>query len=78
VKVSVQAYRRRQKAAVFVALLLFNLMLVLLQLWLFAGVLESLLAGKPTMAIPAAVLSVLIAAVNAWMLDGVYQMDRRA
>ncbi|MGV3614164.1 MAG: DUF6755 family protein [Fimbriimonas sp.] len=76
-KVSPGSHRRRQRSAVFVALLLFNMLLVLLQLWLFVGVLESLLDGKPAMAIPAGILSLVIAGVNVWMLDGVYQMEKR-
>ena len=76
-KVTPQAHRRRQRSALFVALLLFNLVLVLLQLWLFVGVLESLLDGRTTMAIPAALISIVILGVNIWMLDGLYQMERR-
>ena len=37
-------YRKRQLSAVFVALLLFQLILILLQLWLFVSVLEGLLS----------------------------------
>ncbi|HWD37211.1 MAG TPA: DUF6755 family protein [Fimbriimonas sp.] len=73
-KVSTTAHRRRQRSAVFAALLLFNLVLVLLQLWLFVGVLESLQSGKSTMALPAAAVSVLILAVNVWMLRGVVKL----
>jgi len=45
-------------------------------LWLFVGVLESLLDGKTTMAIPAAILSLVILGVNVWMLDGVVRLTR--
>lgn len=66
---------RRQQAAVFVALLLFNLVLVLLQLWLLVSVLEGTIRGKTAMAIPAAVASVGLLVVNLWMLRG---LSRRA
>ncbi len=61
---------RRQRSATFVALLLFNLVLVLLQLWLFVSVLEALIHGDSPMALPGAVASVGLFAVNLWMLRG--------
>lgn len=64
--------RRRQRSEVFLALLLFNLILVLLQLWLFVSVLEGLLGGHSAMAMPAAGASILILAVNVWILRGTY------
>lgn len=75
-KVSPASHRRRQRSGVFAALLLFNLVLVLLQLWLFVGVLESLQDGRVTMAIPAAILSLVILAVNVWMLDGIVRLTK--
>ena len=75
-KISPAGHRRRQRSGVFVALLLFILVLVLLQLWLFVGVLESIQDGRTTMAIPAAILSLVILGVNVWMLDGVVQLTR--
>lgn len=61
---------------VFTALLLFNLVLVLIQLWLFVSVLENLLAGDHQMAIPATILSFVIFAVNGWMLRGILFMEK--
>jgi len=55
----------------FVALLLFNLVLVLMQLWLFASVLEELLKGRAEMAVPASLASIVLFAVNLWMLRGI-------
>ncbi|HRF61162.1 MAG TPA: hypothetical protein PLH94_14760 [Fimbriimonadaceae bacterium] len=52
------------------ALLLFNLVLILLQLWLFVSVLEGMLHGKTAMALPAALASVGLCLVNVWMLRG--------
>lgn len=63
----------RQRSAVFVALLLFSLVLVLLQLWLFSSVLEGLLEGKRAMALPAGIASAVLFFVNTWMLRGLYR-----
>jgi hypothetical protein len=70
------SYRHRQKSPVFAALLLFNLVLVLIQLWLFVSVLENMLAGDLKMAIPAAIASVVILGVNIWMLKGIVYMEK--
>lgn len=61
----------RQRSTVFVALLLFNLILVLLQLWLFVSVLEGLLNGRVDMALPAGIASLALFGVNLWMLRGI-------
>ncbi|MCB8933394.1 MAG: hypothetical protein M9921_11415 [Fimbriimonadaceae bacterium] len=66
--------RTRQRSTVFVALLLFNLVLVLLQLWLFVSVLEGVVGGGSAMAVPAAVASLGLFAVNVWMLRGLYRL----
>ena len=63
--------RRRQKAVVFVGLLIFELLFIFIQIWLFVMVLENILGGRTAMAIPAAVASLVILAVNIWMLRGV-------
>ncbi|HJP84337.1 MAG TPA: DUF6755 family protein [Fimbriimonadaceae bacterium] len=68
--------RHRQQAVVFVSLLLFNLVLVLIQLWLFVTVLENFLGGHIAMAIPAAVTSLVILGLNMWMLRGIEKIER--
>jgi hypothetical protein len=68
--------RRQQKSIVYLTLLLFNLCLVVLQLWLFVAVLENLLAGRPSMALPAAVVSLVILGINGWMLVGLDRLER--
>ena len=68
--------RRQQRGPVFVSLLLFSLVLILLQLWLFVAVFENALARKFEMALPASIVSVLILMVNVWMLVGVNKIDR--
>lgn len=65
--------RHRQRSVVHAVLLLFNMVLIVLQIWLFTATLENLLAGKPAMSIPAAVFSAVCAVVNAWMLIGLYR-----
>jgi hypothetical protein len=68
-------FRRRQRSAVFVALLLFELVLIILQLWLFVSALEGILDGRTGMAVPAAIVSFVCLAVNSWMLAGVNRTD---
>lgn len=67
---------RRQTAVVFVSLLFFNLVLFMIQLWLFVAVLEAALAGRAGVAIPAALASLAILALNVWMLRGVFLVGR--
>ena len=71
-------FRHQQRSSVFVALLLFELVLVLLQLWLFVSALEGILAGEPGMALPAAIVSAVCLAVNTWMLMGVEKTDHES
>ena len=60
----------------FVSLLLFQLVLIILQLWLFVSALEGLLSREPQMALPGAIVSVLCLAANWWMLVGLNRSDR--
>lgn len=69
-----QFHRRRQKSAVFVGFLLFELILFLIQLWLFVMVLENVLVGKSGMVIQAALVSLLLLGINVWMLAGVKRL----
>ena len=69
--------RHRQRAAVYVVLLMFSLTLIILQIWLFTATLENLLARKYAVAFPAAVVSVVCALANIWMLAGLYRMEKR-
>ena len=73
----VSYYRDRQHSHIFIGLLLFQLVLLLLQLWLFVSALEGILAGELGMVVPAAVVSLVCLAVNSWMLVGVSRMDRK-
>ncbi len=68
--------RRQQRSSVFTVLLLFELVLVLLQLWLFVSVLEGTVAGGSPIAVTAMFVSLVCFAINTWMLIGVLRMDR--
>jgi hypothetical protein len=68
--------RRRQRAAVFVALLMFQTVLLLIQLWLFVSLLEGKLDGSTKMGVTAMFLSAACFAANVWMLVGVWRLDR--
>lgn len=69
--------QRRQRAVVFVGLLLFGLILFMIQLWLFVMVLENLLAGRSGAAIPATLVSFIIFMVMVWMLRGIQHLSAR-
>lgn len=68
-------YRMRQKSTLFVAMTLFQFVLILIQLWLFVSVLENIIAGHAPMAIPAAAISAVVAAINIWMLRGLFRLE---
>lgn len=68
-------FRRRQRSAVFVSLLLFQLVLIILQLWLFVSALEGILSHQPGMAIPGAIVSAICLVANTWMLIGLNRSD---
>ena len=70
--------REAQKSAVFVAMQLFSLVLLVLQLWLFVGVLESIIGRRYDMAVPAAIASIAILMVNLWILRGAYLLDNES
>lgn len=65
-----QFHRRRQKAVVFVGLMLFGLLFFMIQIWLFVAVLENVLAGHAAVAVPAAIASIVVFVANLWMLRG--------
>ncbi|MBS1717638.1 MAG: hypothetical protein JSS72_07890 [Armatimonadetes bacterium] len=73
---SVEEARHEQRSATFIGLLLFNLMLVLIQIWLCFGVVENLVDGKPAMAVPAAIGSLVCFGVNVWMYFGVVRLEK--
>jgi hypothetical protein len=68
--------RRSQKSIVIVGLILFALVLFVLQLWLFVTTLEEALAGHTRLSWATAFFSVALVAVDVWMLDGIFQLDK--
>ena len=68
-------FRHRQRSIVFVTLLLFSLLILLVQLWLFVSALEGSLSGRARMVWPGAILSLVCLAANMWMLIGIYRVD---
>lgn len=68
--------RRRQKSVVFAGLLFFQIVLFLIQLWLFVMVLENLLAGEIHMVEEATIASLGMLALNIWMLLGINRLVR--
>ncbi|HLK13458.1 MAG TPA: DUF6755 family protein [Fimbriimonadaceae bacterium] len=69
-------FRKEQRTAAFVAILLFAFLLLLIQMWLFVASLDTLLEGRTLLAIPAAVVSLVCFGINAWMLLGLRRMER--
>lgn len=69
--------RRRQKSGVYTGLQVFQAVLILMQLYLFASTLESMLAGNISTAIPAAAFSVVILVANIWILVGINRLERQ-
>lgn len=69
-----KARHRHQRSAVFAGFLMFGLIIFMIQLWLFVMTLEMMLAGKTEMVLSAAIVSILLCAVNVWMLIGIERL----
>jgi hypothetical protein len=67
--------RHEQKSIAFVAMVLFMLMLLLIQMWLFTSTLEALIDGKAETLVPAAAVSVGCLIINIWILVGLTRME---
>lgn len=67
--------RRRQKSAIYSGMQVFQSVLLLLQLYLFVSVLESILAGKVSTSLPAAIFSLILLVVNIWMFVGLRRVE---
>lgn len=68
--------RRRQKSAVLTGIQVFQLILLLLQLYLFVSALEASLGGHYSSVLPTAGFSVALFIVNLWMTIGVNRLDK--
>ncbi len=71
-----QLRRHEQESVAFVGMLLFLLVLILIQMWLFTATLDNFLEGKWNNALPAAAVSLACLGINAWMLIGLGRMER--
>ena len=61
---------------VFSALLLFGLLLLMIQIWLFVTVLEEVMGGNTLLTLPVSLASIAILAISIWMLKGIQLLDR--
>lgn len=68
---------RGQALSVFTAVCVLIGLLVVVQLWLLAASLESMLAGDMAPAVPATIASAVLLATNVGLLFGVIALDRR-
>lgn len=68
--------RNQQKSVVFAGVLLFSLLLLLVQLWLFVILLERSLGGQDSPAWPAGTCAIVLLLVQCWMLAGVQRLMR--
>lgn len=67
----------RQGTTLFTAICLLVSLLVVIQLWLLAAVLDAALSGQGELAAPASVASLALFAVNSGLLWYVFDFDRR-
>jgi predicted Co/Zn/Cd cation transporter (cation efflux family) len=72
-----QQARHAQQGVIFAALLLFSVVLLAIQLWLFVGALEGLLDGRTFMPIPAAGVSLVVFCIQIWMFLGLRRLERQ-
>jgi hypothetical protein len=68
---------RAQALPLFTAICVLIAVLVIVQLWLLAASLESMLAGDAGPALPATIASAVLLATNAGLLFYVSSLDRR-
>ena len=68
--------QHEQRSAIYVGMLLFSMVLLLIQMWLFVATLNNFLDGRYAVAAPAAALSLCCLGVNVWMLAGLTRLER--
>ena len=69
-------FTREQRATVVYGILGFELILVIVQLWLFTATMSAHLGGDDGVVIPAAVASLLCLALNLGLLRHLYGLER--
>ena len=67
----------RQGLPLFTAICMLVGTLVVIQLWLLAAALDALLAGHPSVLLPAAIASIVLALVNGALVLHARSFDRR-
>jgi hypothetical protein len=68
-------FLRSQRKTIVSAMLLFVVLLAVLQLWLLTASTNAYLAGDPSVALPAAVVSLLCLALNLGLLRYLYRLE---
>ncbi len=68
-------FARSQRKTVVSGMLLFVVLIVVLQLWLLTATTNAYLAGDTTIALPAALVSLLCFALNLGLLRYLYRLE---
>jgi hypothetical protein len=71
-----RSFTREQRSTVVFGVLGFELILVILQLWLFSATMNAHLAGDDAVVIPAAAASIGCLLLNLGLLRYLYRMER--
>jgi hypothetical protein len=66
---------RSQRLMIANAILLFVVLLVVLQLWLFVATMNAYLGGDTAVALPAALVSIALVGLNLGLLRYVYRFE---
>lgn len=69
-------FTREQRTTVIYGMLGFELVLVILQLWLFTATMNAHLGGDDSVVIPAAAASIACLALNVGLLRYLYRLER--
>lgn len=69
-------FARRQRMTIVLGILSLVLVIVILQLWLFAATMNAYLGGDESILWPAALASLVCLALNAGLLWYLYGLDR--
>ena len=69
---------RKQGTTLMTGLAAFIATIVIIQIWLVSAALEALLGGELDVLVPAAIASVVLAAVNVALLARALRFDRKA
>jgi hypothetical protein len=73
-----RTFSREQRTTIVYGMLVFVLIVVILQLWLFTATMNAFLGGDSTTIWPAAGASLACLALNVGLLRYLYRIDRQA